>query len=248
VTGDGICYYVMELLEGETLTALLAREAPLPVARVLHLAAQATHALAEAHLHVSIDGCSDFVKLLDFGIAKRLNALPSGARELTRTGMVVGTPAFMAPEVIRGEIATPGADVYALGATLHFLLTGKAPSPDSDMAGVMELRRDDEDAAAAREAKIALLAVILRCMESDVEKRYRDAHELAQELDRLRAHHPWSPRVRPLRDDEVAPPGAITRPTPRAALPTPTEIEAASSHDTSSYLRTPPTSEKGEST
>jgi eukaryotic-like serine/threonine-protein kinase len=237
VSADGICYYVMELLEGETLSALVAREAPLPVARALHLAAQAAHAVAEAHLHgivhrdikpenifvVSIDGCADFVKLLDFGIAKRLSEMPIGGRELTRTGMVVGTPAFMAPEVTRGSVATPRADIYALGATLHFLQTGKAPSQDCDMTAVTEPRPDDEDGTASREARIALLAMIRRCMEFDATKRYRDAQDLAQELDALKAHHAWSPRLRLLRCQEDAPSITIAQPTLQETLQAPAE-------------------------
>src|SRR5439155_15343068 len=129
----------MELLDGESFAALVAREGAQPPARAIHLVLQAARALAEAHakgiVHrdvkpenlfvTEIAGEYDFVKVLDFGIAQLKD---SGVdAKLTATGAVVGTPAWLPPEAIRGTAIDARADVYALGAVLYFLLAGRPP-------------------------------------------------------------------------------------------------------------------------
>ncbi|HEX7666124.1 MAG TPA: serine/threonine-protein kinase [Polyangiaceae bacterium] len=137
VTDDGIFYYAMELLDGETLADLVKRSGPLPCERAAHLVLQAARSLAEAHqngiVHRDVKpanlfvtragGEPDFVKVLDFGIAKQDDADVA----LTTTGEIAGTPKYMAPEVVLGAPATPRADVYGLGAVLYLTLAGRAP-------------------------------------------------------------------------------------------------------------------------
>ncbi|HEX2798313.1 MAG TPA: serine/threonine-protein kinase, partial [Thermoanaerobaculia bacterium] len=132
---DGAFYYVMELLEGFTLEEIVRRFGPLPGGRVVHLLRQVCHSLAEAHaaglVHRDIKpgnifvcrygGDPDFVKVLDFGLVKTLAA---SAADLTQTGLLAGTPAYMPPEMALGRAVDGRTDLYALGAVGYTLLTG----------------------------------------------------------------------------------------------------------------------------
>ena len=141
-TDDGRFYYVMELLDGRDMAALVGEFGPLPVPRVLFLLRQVCHSLAEAHsrglVHRDIKPANifvcrmgldaDVVKVLDFGLVQSAERDP--AQDLTQTLAtlqgVVGTPAFMAPEMIVGDRAVDHrADLYALGCVAYFLLTGE---------------------------------------------------------------------------------------------------------------------------
>lgn len=140
VTEDGAPYYVMEFLDGETLAALIRREAPLTWRRVRGIALQLCDALAAAHragvVHRDLKPANcvriararepDFVKILDFGIAKLLAPGEGGAR-LTNTGEVFGTPGYMAPEQICGGRVDARADLYALAVIVYQLCAGRLP-------------------------------------------------------------------------------------------------------------------------
>src|SRR5207244_13600598 len=132
--GEPIVYFIMEYLAGGTLTDIIKRESPLPPERALTIALQIADALAAAHKHgivhrdlkpdnvilVSRGRERDFVKLLDFGIAK-LTGESSSHR--TRTGLVLGTPAYMSPEQCEGRANVDHrTDVYALGICLYEML------------------------------------------------------------------------------------------------------------------------------
>jgi serine/threonine-protein kinase len=131
--GDSL-QMVMSWVEGEDLQRILEREGALPVKRVAHILDQVASALDHAHLreqpvlHRDIKpsnimiGPNDRVVLTDFGIARLI-----GDVSLTMTGQMVGTPAFMAPELVQGEEADSRADVYALGVVLYQMITGRAP-------------------------------------------------------------------------------------------------------------------------
>jgi len=137
VRGHGIDqgrpYMVLDLLEGPTLQALVNADGPLPEAQVVELgqrlAAALTHAHSRGVLHrdlkpenVILEGGRPVI--VDFGLSRALNL---DASRLTETGMVLGTPNYMAPEQASGEELGPRADLYALGGTLYFLLTGRPP-------------------------------------------------------------------------------------------------------------------------
>ncbi|HVU49669.1 MAG TPA: serine/threonine-protein kinase, partial [Polyangia bacterium] len=139
-TSAGDLYFVMEYLEGRTLAALLATDAPLPPARALAIAAQIADALAASHergvVHrdVKPDNVflvrrgedASYVKVLDFGLAKL--ARDDAALPGSRPGIVMGTPHYMSPEQCRGERDIDArADVYALGVVLFQMLTGALP-------------------------------------------------------------------------------------------------------------------------
>ena len=142
IAEDGAPYIVMEYLVGESLTALLGREGPLPVGRAADLVSQAGRGMEVAHaagiIHRDLkpqnlfvcrrqDG-TDLLKVLDFGVAK-LQTLDEMSMA-TRTGAVVGTVAYMSPEQARGDkVVDQRSDVYALGAILYELCSGRKPHP-----------------------------------------------------------------------------------------------------------------------
>ncbi|HRI10626.1 MAG TPA: serine/threonine-protein kinase, partial [Nannocystaceae bacterium] len=140
---DGSPFYVMEHLAGEPLDDTLRRDGPMPWERVQRIAAQLCDALAAAH-HVGVihrdiklanifhsprARAPDFVKLLDFGIAKTLPRATAPATALTMTGEVFGTPGHMAPEQFCGGDIDARTDVYALAIVLYQLLSGHLPFP-----------------------------------------------------------------------------------------------------------------------
>jgi serine/threonine-protein kinase len=142
-TRDGVYYLVMELLAGRTLEELLRVERRLAPERVLRIGSQICSALLSAH-HLSILhrdlkpaniimvnslATTDHVKVVDFGIAKCLALDPSGRdnTDITRVGALLGTPAYMPPEVLMGSPADQRSDLYSLGCIMYELATGRTP-------------------------------------------------------------------------------------------------------------------------
>ncbi len=139
VTSDGLLYYTMELLEGRSLGQIIDQDGPVPYPRAAEIMRQACDSLGEAHdsgiLHRDIKpdnifvspgrGGGDAVKVLDFGIAKLMGDGSLGT--LTQTGMICGTPAYLAPEQALGNPAGPSADLYSLAITLYEALAGVPP-------------------------------------------------------------------------------------------------------------------------
>jgi serine/threonine-protein kinase len=138
--GEGLVYFIMEFLPGATLSDLIRREAPLAPERALSITLQVADALSASHkaqiVHRDLKPDNiiliqrgrekDFVKLLDFGIAKLTGDQPGSRR--TRTGLVMGTPAYMSPEQCEGRgNVDHRADVYALGIVLYEMITGRVP-------------------------------------------------------------------------------------------------------------------------
>jgi serine/threonine-protein kinase len=133
---DGAFYYVMELLDGFTLDRLVERYGLLAPERVVHVLRQVCRSLAEAHaaglVHRDIKpgniflcrygGEADFVKVVDFGLVKDVSS--GGGANLTQTGLIAGTPAYMPPEMALGQDVDGRADLYALGCVGYYLLTG----------------------------------------------------------------------------------------------------------------------------
>lgn len=136
-TGRLTVYLVMELVDGEPLSSVLAREPLLPLPTVLSLLAQAADALAAAHargvVHRDIKPgnlllVGDTVKVTDFGIARAIDAVP-----VTQVGQVVGTPQYMSPEQLTGAAASPASDIYSLGVLGYELLAGHRPFEDDSL-------------------------------------------------------------------------------------------------------------------
>ncbi|MFY0568003.1 serine/threonine protein kinase [Archangium lansingense] len=135
---DGTCYYVMELLEGESLRELVKRDGPMTLRRAVDVIEQACRGLAHAHeqgaVHRDIKPHNimvqqldrrDFVKVLDFGLVKALEQ--EDEHQLTSTGQVLGTPQYMPPEQAGGEHVDHRSDLYSMGGVLYYCLTGTSP-------------------------------------------------------------------------------------------------------------------------
>ena len=144
-TPEGVLYMVLELLQGATLSQVIRAASPLPAERVAYIGKQIAKSLAEAHevgiVHRDLKpdnvfvcdyhGDSDFTKVMDFGIARLLTG--DETHQVTRTGMMVGTPRYIAPEQAMARKVSPAADLYSLGVILFEMLTGRAPF-DADSA------------------------------------------------------------------------------------------------------------------
>jgi hypothetical protein len=190
---DGVWFMAMEHLEGVDLATLVEDVGPMPVARALRFARQACAALIEAHdvgiVHRDVKPenlfiCrmgddADFLKVLDFGIAKI-----EGAEEdatVTRAGWVHGTPAYMSPEVCNGARADARSDVYSLGSVLYFMLTGTPPFTAPTAAAVMVAHvNEPPEPPSARVPGIPkdVETVVLRSLQKDPARRYPTARDM----------------------------------------------------------------------
>jgi len=207
VSQDGAPYIVMEYLVGESLADLLQRVGRLPLARAADLVAQACRGVAAAHaagivhrdlkphnLFVSRrDDGTDLLKVLDFGVAK-LQAIEDAGGE-TRTGTVLGTAAYMAPEQARGEsVIDQRADVYALGAVLYELVSLKRPHPgDSQNAILHHIATQPAVPLGSVQSELpaALVALVERTLASDPALRPASAEAMAQALSAFGRRQVW---------------------------------------------------------
>lgn len=154
---QGLHYLAMEFVEGETLSSVLRWEGVVPLERTLTIARQACDALDAAHrmnivhrdlkpdnIMLSRRNHGDWVKILDFGIAKRVGESLQHGQDLTQAGFVVGTPLYMSPEQLAGEQLDPRSDIYSLAIIVYQMLTGKLPFAGDNMQSVM-VKRLTED-------------------------------------------------------------------------------------------------------
>ena len=204
VRGGEVQYLVMELLEGDTLKVRLGRGA-LPVGQAIRFAAQIAGALAAAHslgvVHRDLKPANVMVtragvKLLDFGLA-RLRGLPAGrptvagaSEEIfTEHGIILGTLPYLAPEQVRGYEADARADLFALGAVIHEMVTGEpvftGGTPAELVAAVLE---QDPPPIAQRGAPPALARLVAACLAKDPGNRAQSAHDVALELEEIGTH------------------------------------------------------------
>jgi eukaryotic-like serine/threonine-protein kinase len=195
-TTNGIVYLMMEYLEGRSLAQWIREEGPLHPADAVWVAEQVAEALATSHargiVHRDLKPDNVFllagprprVKVLDFGIAK-LNG-PGQASARTRMGVVLGTPAYMAPEQCEGRPDIDGrVDVYALGVMLHEMLTGETPFQADGFGAmlVMHLTAEPSPPSLRRpELPSSLDAIVLRALEKDPARRFGSMSELCGAL------------------------------------------------------------------
>lgn len=200
-TEDGWLYIVMELLEGQTLRDLLAREAPLDPARVVSFMLQTCAAVGAAHdaglIHRDLKPANIFieqrpnlaavVKVLDFGVAKFVvEEHDDDYNTLTQVGAIIGTPRYMSPEQCSGAAPlTPASDVYSLGIILYEMLTGAVPfSADTPLA--LALKQVSELPVSPRKVVPAIPAelegVVIHALAKDPRFRPANANELRREL------------------------------------------------------------------
>ncbi len=204
---DSFSYIAMELVQGRTLRELVA-EGPLPLRRLLPLAAQTADALARAHesgivhrdmkpenLMVTREG---LVKVLDFGLAKlalpesgEVSAMPTLAKPETHPGVVLGTVGYMSPEQASGRRVDFRSDQFALGSILYELATGKrAFSRPTTAEALVAIIREEPEAIVALSPRLPVPVrwVIERCLAKDPEERYASTRDLARDLTHLREH------------------------------------------------------------
>ncbi len=194
-TGDGVAFLVMERLVGDDLADVLGRDGPLPWERLAPLMIDACAALGAAHAQgivhrdVKPENCfliagpdgQPQVKVLDFGIAKDIGgSLPD--RPQTATGMLCGSPEYIAPEVIMGKVAEVGSDVYALGITMYELLCGSHPFVGAEFGEMLAAhvqRPVPTFASRGVEAPPGVEALVLRCLAKHPDERPADMKALA---------------------------------------------------------------------
>jgi DNA-binding NtrC family response regulator len=210
VTETGGFYYVMERLRGMDLKGLVERFGPLPPERATYLLRQACLSLSEAHarglVHRDVKPANlfvcrlglqyDFVKVLDFGMVSRQNQ--QAAASITAAGLILGTPAFLAPELISGESFDRRADIYALGCVAFWLLTGRPPFEARDTMSLMmhHAKTMPHPPSLLSEAAIPseLDELVLECLAKDPSGRPPTVDALLERLDRVPFSSPWNER------------------------------------------------------
>lgn len=211
VTDTGSFYYVMERLRGMDLQRMVERYGPLPPERVVFLLKQACLSLSEAHalglVHRDVKPANlfvcrlgqqyDFLKVLDFGVVSR-QARESMA-PITVTGMVLGTPAFLAPELVSGHGAFDGrADIYALGCVAFWLLTGRPPFEAGDaMSLLMHHSKTTPCPPSIMSEEFIpadVDALVLECLSKAPSLRPPNAEILLERFSKLSVADRWEPR------------------------------------------------------
>jgi serine/threonine protein kinase len=200
-TDDDIYYMAMEYLEGYTLHRAIRQVGHLPEERTAHISRQICRSLREAHtlgvVHRDLKPANvyllehgdepDYVKVLDFGLVKDVS---SDSEELTKAGLFMGSPKYMAPEQINGGVIDSRTDIYALGIIMYEMVTGKVPfdrpkSVDILMAHVNEEVPPIRIMNPAARVSPALEEAITRCMAKNPNDRYRSMDEVIAALKRL---------------------------------------------------------------
>jgi eukaryotic-like serine/threonine-protein kinase len=210
-SSDGIFYIAMEHLAGADLATLVRDHGPMPAARVIHFARQICISLAEAHdagvihrdikphnLYVTrIGDDHDAIKVLDFGIAKQASMEDDASMTMTDVGIIKGTPTYMSPEMISGGTVDARSDIYSLGITLYYLLTGVVPFDGRAWGKLVYSHLTTPPLPPSLRAReplpAALEDVVLRCLAKKPNDRFRSARELLATLDACELNPPWTP-------------------------------------------------------
>ncbi len=223
ITDDGLMYLVMELLDGKSLAEELVLHGALPVPRVAALAAQIAEALAHAHglgiVHRDLKPdniflCArprgEFVKVLDFGLAKILEGEASrgSPSTLSELGSVFGTPEYMSPEQAEARPLDARSDLYSFGCLLYQMLTGQLPFQAGSVVAVLTKQMTEAPVSpAARRPDLSLpeplVSLCLRCLEKDPRRRPPSARWIADELGRLDLGARIPPRIAALETMEL---------------------------------------------
>jgi len=189
---EGLKFFTMEYIEGESLKAAIRRRGALPPVEAASLSRQILGALAEAHAegivhrdlkpqNVMVDKAGT-AHLMDFGIARATDTTG-----MTATGAVVGTPDYMSPEQVKGEKAGPESDLFSFGVILYEMLTGELPyQADSPVSKVMMRlsHRPRPVREISKDVPRYLDAIVRRCLEIDPDLRYRSARDVLVDLER----------------------------------------------------------------
>jgi eukaryotic-like serine/threonine-protein kinase len=212
IAEEGSFYYVMELLDGVDTDALIKRFGPIPAERVVHILRQMCHSLSEAAscglVHRDIKPANiflcrygedhDFVKVLDFGLAKVMHETSSETQTAITIGdMIQGTPAFIAPEqALGGTDVDARADIYSSGCVAYWLLTGQpvftADTAMKTLLAHVQTLPDPPSSRIGTPIPPQLDALVLSCLAKDREYRPKSARDLLQQLDTIPLEQPWT--------------------------------------------------------
>jgi DNA-binding NtrC family response regulator len=211
LTDTGSFYYVMERLQGLDLHRMVEGHGPLPLERVVYLLKQACLSLGEAHalglVHRDIKPANlfvcrlgsqyDFLKVLDFGVVSRQGR--EALAPLTEAGLVLGTPGFVAPELLTGRgVFDRRADIYALGCVAYWLLSGHTPYEDSNAVTTLTQKPEHSlglpSGAFSERLPAGMDALVLDCLSRDPSLRPQTAEDLADRLDALPCEREWNQR------------------------------------------------------
>ncbi len=234
-TPEGILYIAMELLEGRSLHDVFAEESPIEWQRMFRIVSQMCTSLAEAHeqrvVHRDLKpenihlehrpGNPEFVKILDFGIAKVVHGdgTASNAPQLTATGQTLGTLEYMSPEQLMGKPLDGRSDIYAVGVVSYELITGRLPFPDArGPAGLItaQLRKVPEPPSVAYppgNIPPAVDACILKMLEKDKNSRYADANDLRVAVEQI-----LQSGAQPAQAYTTPPPAVVSTPAPGSVV------------------------------
>ena len=200
VTDDQTLYFVMELLDGLDLDTLVRQHGPVPASRVVHILRQVCASLDEAHvrglvhrdikpanIHVGRLGLvCDFVKVLDFGLVKPITDGSFEQSLTTQAGLIVGTPGYMAPEMVLGDKVDGRADIYALACVAYYLLTGQQVFDGDTAMQVIAKHLQATPVGPSQRTQVALPPrfeqLVLQCLAKKPDERPRSAAELARLL------------------------------------------------------------------
>lgn len=199
VGDDGLPYLVMDYLEGTNLAEVVAKEGPMEWQRAAKIFSDTCAALGHAHSHgiihrdvkpanimlVDFEGMADFVKVIDFGIAKVTAIEGEAIAALTATGDTFGSPQFMSPEQCRAKPLDARSDIYSLGCVLYYCVTGKAPFTGGDSMECMLKHLSDLPGPFDPELRIPAQfeEIVFRCLSKDPDGRWSSMAELRDAFD-----------------------------------------------------------------
>lgn len=205
---SGSMYLVMELLNGCDLHALIRREGTLSLHRAIDITIQVLDGLTEAHaksvIHrdlkprnlfmIDLNRRGDYVKILDFGIAKSMRA---GESELTKTGVVCGTPSYLAPELLITQQVSPASDLYSVALVFLEMLTGRRAFKADTMARTFFMQLRHPVPIPARYRGTPLEKFLLFALAKHPDDRFQSAQEMIDEIETLRLQFPDDIRLDP---------------------------------------------------
>jgi serine/threonine-protein kinase len=202
---NGSFYLVLEFIEGQSLSQLIASQGALKEERALLIVRQIADALAAAHgagivhrdlkpdnvMLVAKDGSSDFVKVLDFGIAKvKIEEPGPDQQALTRLNTVMGTPEYMAPEQARGEAVDHRADLYTVGVILYEMLAGTSPFRHEEFVVVLTKKLTEDPPALPETVSAGTRELVSRLLQRSPEDRPQSAIEVVGLVDAVLGYSP----------------------------------------------------------
>jgi serine/threonine-protein kinase len=198
---DGSCYLVLDYVSGDSLKKVLATEKVLGPDRAVHIVRQIAIALDAAHsagvvhrdlkpdnvMLIEHKGEPDFVKVLDFGIAKLESRNSGNTVQLTQAGAVFGTPEYMSPEQAAGTLADGRADLYTIGVLLFEMLTGKTPFQGETIVAILTQHLTADPPDLPTTLPQSLRGIVRKLLQKDPELRFQSGEELVAALDQVEA-------------------------------------------------------------